>query len=336
MPRLSSQGWPSETLRRQSTRSSGSPSRETIPCAPRRSRSSVRSWLGSGVTTTRRRFGVCRIRSETASAGFCVRAASKIRMSAVNFLAAERVWDSVSDCPTTRISSSRAKILRSPARKMACVSATITRMNWPSTSCGWSTSISMLAEVLAIRFSLPFSPLALTALKTVFVDDYADATAAILFKIAHYAAAAVEPHIGIRSHYICGQRDGKVHHRTDGHFRIHVEKHAVGGNIFGLSDVCAGFRFHRNRQLDGKSHRALHVGIMPTRGFRRCGFAVHSFRGRQRRVFFPNFRAGTGIPALRKSPIVRHYVVQITPRNQSIKVTEVMELVGVKPCGSWN
>ena len=50
--------------------------------------------------------------------------------------------------------------------------------------------------------SLPFSTLASTALKTVFVDDYADATAAMLFKIAHYAAAAIELHIGLRSHHV--------------------------------------------------------------------------------------------------------------------------------------
>src|ERR1700722_16853005 len=34
--------------------------------------------------------------------------------------------------------------------------------------------------------------------------------------------------------------------------------------------------------------------------------------------------------------MIRHYVRQITPGNQPAKVTEVMELVGVKPCGSWN
>src|ERR1035441_9711879 len=49
---------------------------------------------------------------------------------------AETVCARLSAWPTTRMSSSSAKILRSPARNMACVSATITRIvPLPSPGC---------------------------------------------------------------------------------------------------------------------------------------------------------------------------------------------------------
>ena len=83
--RLSSQGSPCATLRRHSTNISGSISRETTLCAPRRNSSSVISWSGSCNTTTKRQPAFWRSRSETASAGFGDSAASKITMSEENF-----------------------------------------------------------------------------------------------------------------------------------------------------------------------------------------------------------------------------------------------------------
>src|SRR5438477_3005187 len=260
MPLLSSQGSPSATLRRQSTSSSGSTSRETMPCAPRRKSSSVSSSSGCGVTTTTRSDGDCRISSETASVGLELSAASNIKMSAENFLAADKVWAMVSDWPTTRMSSSKAKILRRPARKIACVSATITRMKRLSPSAspsrGCPKLVSTVTGVLAIVF-LERS----VALKAILIDDHTHATAAIFFKTAYHTATAIELHISRRAHHIGRQRNGEIHQRAHGHFGIQLEEHTVRRNILRFCGARAGFRFHRDRQLDREARRALHIRI---------------------------------------------------------------------------
>ena len=136
----SSQGSPFAMERKQSTNNSESISRETMVCTPRRKSSNVSSWSGVSVTTASRSPGACFRISCAASTGFSARAASKIKISAENFLAADIACSSVSACPTTRMSSSTAKILRSPARKMACESATMTRINCSLFSiCGGAT-----------------------------------------------------------------------------------------------------------------------------------------------------------------------------------------------------
>src|SRR5580700_1127755 len=225
MPRLSSHASPFDTLRRQSTINSGSTSRDTIPQAPRRNNSSVSSSFGSGVTTTSRNPGFCRSRSETASSGFGASAASNNIKSAENFLAAEKVCDSVSAWPTTRTSSSTANILRSPARKIACVSATITRMNWPpSPSSGCPPFSNACIGLLAIQF-----PRRLVAVKSILINHHAHSVASRLFKIPYHSAFTIQPHIRLCAHNVRRQRDGEVHRRSHRHLRIHyLKQNSVG------------------------------------------------------------------------------------------------------------
>src|SRR5437660_7038770 len=150
------------------------------------------------MTTTSLQPLTCLRRSETASLGLGARAASKIKMSAENLLAADMVWARVSACPTTRTSSSRANILRNPARKMACESARITRKGCalPSPPCGCSTFSGTPTGMLAISYLPP-----LTAVKTIFVDDHAHPVPAIFVKVHHHAPPAIELHIRVCAHH---------------------------------------------------------------------------------------------------------------------------------------
>src|SRR3984885_3361598 len=225
------------------------------------------------------------------------------------------------------MSSSSAKILRRPARKIACVSARITRMNWPLPSFSWVCSMfsSTLTGVLSCMLPLAAS----ATLEPVLVDDHAHAPAATFFKTPHHPAPAVELHIGRRSHNVRGQRDRKIHHRTYRHLRIHyLEQHSIGGNVRGLGVPCARFRFHRNWQLDRKTHRTLHVDVTSARLLGRRSPYGSRLRRRCRLILFSPGQARFSVFRC----MVRHHA-QITPGNQQGKVTEVIELRGFNALG---
>src|SRR5919197_2957627 len=140
---------------------------------------------------------------------------SRISTSAANFFTAAIAWPRVSAWPTTRISSSRAKIFRSPARKMAWVSATITRMKWPLASlsggCPACTSppITGIVDINCLH--------ALLALKVVFIDYDAYSATALFFKAPDNAATAIDLNIAFSAHNIGRQRDREIQTRAHGH-----------------------------------------------------------------------------------------------------------------------
>jgi len=149
------------------------------------------------------------------------------------------------------------------------------------------------------------------------------------------AAAAIELHIGLRSHHVRRQRDGEVHHRTNRHFRVHVEEHAVGRDIFGLGCVGADFDFTKIGSLMG--NRAALCMSDSARGW------LSSMRVRASRL------RGTPTASLLSELLCRHRDsrppqiahcstlrgADYTPKAAD-KSYGIMELVGVKPCGSWN
>src|SRR5271157_723770 len=251
----SSQVSPAATLRKHSTSNSGSTSRDTIPCAPRRNNSRVNSSSAPGVTTTIRICGFWRMRSATASTGFGASAPSKITTSEENFFTADCACASVSACPTTRMSSSSAKTLRRPARKMACVSATITRTKWPFAASSPAPRFSStLTGMLAIE-----SPLRLCPLEAVFVNDHAHTAPAPILEAAHHPAAAVNLHVPPRAHYFGRQHNCEVHHRAHGHVIVHRQQHAVGRDVFCLCRVRPARRLDRCRQMQRKPRRTLQI-----------------------------------------------------------------------------
>src|ERR1700722_7379984 len=198
------------------------------------------------------------------------------------------------------MSSSSANTLRRPARKIACVSATMTRTNWPlppsSTAPGLS---SMLTGMLAMN--------SLGPLEVIFVDDHAGAASASIFKTAYDASAAIDLHITSRADDFGWQQDREIHHRTDGHIVVHRKQNTVGRNVFGLGGERATLRFHRCGQMQRKSRRTLHLLKMR----RVCCFVNH-------RIFLL-FGGHVGFFLLAKN------YRQRTPRNRPYKVTEVME-----------
>jgi len=107
------------------------------------------------VITTSRNLGAWRNSSETASIGFGAREASKIRMSALNFLAADKACDNVSALSTTRIIVFQGNNLAQPGAKDSLRVRTMTRTNAPRLHLiGCSMLSSVLTGMLAIS-SLP-------------------------------------------------------------------------------------------------------------------------------------------------------------------------------------
>src|SRR5215467_14637245 len=102
------------------------------------------------------------------------------------------------------MSSSTAKILRKPARKMACESATITRMNCSLLSIGGGATLGspVLKAALAMyacvgRASSPAILEPLPALETILVNHHSDTAPSILLTSAHHATPALDLHIVI-------------------------------------------------------------------------------------------------------------------------------------------
>src|SRR2546423_2590717 len=126
------------------------------------------------------------------------------------------------------MSSSSANTLRRPARKMACVSATITRTNAPF---ALSSPAPRFSSTLT---GVPAIILRLCAFEVIFVDHTPDAAATSIFEAAYYASTAIDLHVAPRPHDIGGQQDREVDHRSHGHIFVHGKQHAVGGNIFRL------------------------------------------------------------------------------------------------------
>src|ERR1051326_6617224 len=113
------------------------------------------------------------------------------------------------------MSSSTAKIFRSPARKIACESATITRMNCSRFSIGGGANPGspVLIAGLAISSQPP-----LTALESVLVDHHANpATAAIFFLGANNAPMALHLHVGIGTNHFRRQRNREIDFGPDRH-----------------------------------------------------------------------------------------------------------------------
>src|SRR5579864_4157835 len=196
-------------------------------------------------------------------------------MSAENLVTADCVCAKVSAWPTTRMSSSSAKILRKPARKMACVSATITRTNWP-----WPASSpapkfsSMPTGVVAIQFPC------LCSLEMVLVNHHANAETPAIFKGTHHTSPAVDLHIGAGAYCLRRQHDGEIHNRPNGHIALHREQHAIGGNVFCKGGIGRTFRLHRSRKMQRKSRRALQIFILARSRLRLspwcCAFRCHA------------------------------------------------------------
>src|SRR6516164_4637653 len=142
------------------------------------------------------------------------------------------------------MSSSTAKILRKPARKIACVSARITRRNLASTppSGGRPTFCSVLTGMLAM------SPPPLTAVKSILINDHTHTVPATFVETAYHPPTAVKLHVGVSTNHVRGQGNCEVNHRSDRHLRVHLEQHAVGRNVLGLRGLCARLRLHCHRQ----------------------------------------------------------------------------------------
>src|SRR5215469_13522684 len=158
-------------------------------------------------------------------------------MSAENFVTADCVCAKVSAWPTTRMSSSSAKIFLKPARKMACVSATITRTNWPCPASSPAPKFSsMPTGVVAIQFPC------LCSLEIVLVNHHANAETPAVFKRTHHAAPAVDLNIVAGTHCFCRQHDGEIHNRPNGNVAFHRKQHTVRRNVFRKCRESGTFR----------------------------------------------------------------------------------------------
>ncbi len=68
----------------------------------------------------------------------------------------------------------------------------------------------------------------------VFVNYYANAAPALVFKAANHTAVAVDLHIATGTHNFSRKQDREVHHRTHWDVTVHREEHSVGGNVLRL------------------------------------------------------------------------------------------------------
>src|SRR4029077_7455479 len=227
----------------------------------------------------------------TASTGFGVRAASKISTSALNLATADCVCASVSACPTTRMSSSSAKTLRNPARKMACVSATITRTNWPlPPSVSAPRFSSTLTGMVAIQ------SLCLCPFEMVFVNHYTNAAPTSIFKTANHPAATINLYIATGTQAFGRQQNCEIHHRSDWNVFVHRKKYAIRRDVFRLRGIVAALSLDRRREMQGKAWRALHVFVVSCPRLRLghwcCSFGCHAEKNlsfRKHRCCFPDF-----------------------------------------------
>src|SRR6266478_7385198 len=179
------------------------------------------------------------------------------------------------------MSSSTAKILRKPARKIACESATITRMNCSLLSMDGGATLTspVLKAALAMSYLVwaghtrptPFAVVDSAAFKTIFVNHHAYPATPILLIAADHASSTLNLHICIRSDHFCGQRNCEAHGRADGYVHVVVKQHAIGGNIVGFGVALPRLRFDMDGKFDRETRRALHFGIARSHGFRRAG-----------------------------------------------------------------
>src|ERR1700740_2227649 len=96
----------------------------------------------------------------------------------------------------------------------------------------------------------------------VFVDHYAYAAAALIFKAANHAALVINLHIATRTHNISRKKDRELHQRTNGNIAIHGEEHAVGRDVLRLGGTGSVLRTNGYRQMQRKARCALHFGIV--------------------------------------------------------------------------
>src|SRR5438067_8003758 len=138
------------------------------------------------------------------------------------------------------MSSSTAKILRRPARKIACESATITRINCSlfSISGGATRGSPVPNAALAIlcsvdRTLLPdhFQSGALGALETVFVNHHGHAASSVFSIAADHAPVAFHFHVLARADNFGGKRDGEIDNRAHWHINVVMKQDAIGRNV---------------------------------------------------------------------------------------------------------
>jgi hypothetical protein len=102
----------------------------------------------------------------------------------------------------------------------------------------------------------------------VFVNHYANAATALVFKAADHAAMAVNLDIATRTHDIARKQNRKVYGGAYWNVFIHREEHAVGGNVLRFRRAGMALRLQLHRQMQRKSRSTLHFGIVLDRGFR--------------------------------------------------------------------
>lgn len=115
----------------------------------------------------------------------------------------------------------------------------------------------------------------------VFVNHYAYAATAFVFKAAHHATMAINLNIATGAHNIARKQDGEIHQRTYRDVTIHGEENSVGGDVLCFRRTGAACRFQFDRQMQRKTRSTLHFSVVLDRSlllrFRRqlllCRFA---------------------------------------------------------------
>ena len=99
----------------------------------------------------------------------------------------------------------------------------------------------------------------------VFVNYYANAAPALVFKAANHAAMAIDLYIAPGTYDLSGKQNREVHHRTHGDVAIHREQHAIGGDILRLRGTRPARRIYLHGQMQRKPRSTLHRGIVLNR-----------------------------------------------------------------------
>ena len=102
----------------------------------------------------------------------------------------------------------------------------------------------------------------------VFINHYANAATALVFKATNHTAMAVDLHITSRTHDISRKQNRELHQRPHGNVAIHREQHAVGGDVLRLGGTGSALRLHFHGQMQRKPRSTLHFGIVLDRSLR--------------------------------------------------------------------
>ncbi len=189
------------------------------------------------------------------------------------------------------MSSSSANTLRRPARKMACVSATMTRTNWPLPPSSPAPRFSStLTGMVAIQFLCAYAR----------SKWYSSITTPTPRRPRSSKLRTTRPRQSIctsppRTHNIRGQQNREIHHRAHRNVLVHRKQHAVGRDVFRLRRVRAALALHRRGEVQRKARRTLHIFVVPSPssraiGHRCCAFCCHAEK---------NLPSGSAVSALR-------------------------------------